>query len=437
MVDTGNSVAKPADLSQISSLRVWIIVGLLTTAYLLSFVDRQILALMIEPIKHDLQIDDLRFSFLTGLAFSVFFAVAGVPLGWASDTFARNRVIAGGVLCWSIATIGSGLAGSYGQIFVARILVGVGEAALTPAAYSLLADVVAPGMLGRAIAIFSMGSQFGSATAYIAGGAAIAELNRKGISLPGLDGHAVWQQIFVLVGLPGLLLAPLVLWAVRDPRQAASVKRLGIGAALRSSPELRPFMLCHFAGFTASAAAFFAISAWLPAVLGRRLHLDPAHLGLTAGLLVLLCCPLGTLTAGWIVDRMGTAYGSRAPFRAALFGMAGMLISMLIAGLVGGGPLLVAGLAGALFFAPWPLVLASLALQQAIPARLRAQVTALFLLVANLIGQTGGVSLVAVVTEKFWGDPVMIHRSLAMVCAAAAVLAFWPITRAQRLKGSN
>lgn len=209
----------------------WVIVGLLTVVYLLSYVDRQILALLIEPIKADLQIDDLRFSFLTGLAFSVFFAVAGVPLGWASDTFRRNRVIGAGILCWSLATIASGLADSYGHIFIARILVGVGEAALTPAAYSLIADIVAPAMLGRAIALFSMGSQFGAATAYLLGGGLVAMLSRPGAGLPLFGDLAVWKQMFVIVGLPGLVLAPVILFGVRDPRRNTAADRVSLAAA--------------------------------------------------------------------------------------------------------------------------------------------------------------------------------------------------------------
>jgi MFS family permease len=415
--------------------RGWFIVGLLTLAYLLSFVDRQILALLIEPIKADLAIDDLRFSFLTGLAFSVFFAIAGLPLGWASDTFRRNRVIGAGILCWSLATIGSGLADSYGHIFLARILVGVGEAALTPAAYSLLADVIAPAMLGRAIAVFSMGSQFGAATAYLLGGALIAKLSQSGVHMPFMDDMAVWKQLFVIVGLPGLALAPAILLFVRDPREAPREGRISLGEAWRSLGSQRAFLLSHHAGFTALAATFFSIMAWLPAVLGRRMGLDPSHLGWTAGLVVLFCCPLGTLSAGWIADRLSITHGRQGPFRAALLGMAVMAPAMLIVILAGSGPWLIIGLGLALFVAPWPLVHASMTLQTAVPPRLRAQVTALFLLIANLIGQTGGVSLVALLTDKVFRDPALAHLSLALVCISGVLLAYLPICRAQRLSG--
>lgn len=415
-----------------ASRRVWFIVGLLTFTYLLSFVDRQILALLIEPIKRDLKIDDLRFSLLTGLAFSMFFALAGLPLGWAADTFRRNRVIAVGVLCWSIATIASGLSYSYGHIFVARVFVGVGEAALTPAAYSLMADIVAPAALGRAIAIFSMGSQFGAATAYLLGGALLTTLHGRPMPLPGFGELAVWQQLFVLVGLPGLLLAPVILMTVRDPRSAIRDDKPSLADTWRAVRDDRRLLILHFIGFTALAAALFAIMAWLPAVLGRRLGLEANEIGWTAGILVLLCCPIGTLSAGWLADRLGRSHGQTAPFRAALVGAAIMLPAMLIVVSASGSLMLLIGLAAALFVAPWPLVLATMGLQTMVAPRQRAQVTAMFLLVANLLGQTGGVSLVALGTQQVWHDDRMVHAALASVCIVAVLVAILPIRGAMR-----
>ncbi|EZP76594.1 Major facilitator superfamily protein [Novosphingobium resinovorum] len=432
-VDPIPSAFSPQAAASVQTRGAWVIVGLLTLVYLLSYVDRQILALLIEPIKADLQIDDLRFSFLTGLAFSVFFAVAGVPLGWASDTFRRNRVIGAGILCWSLATIASGLADSYGHIFIARILVGVGEAALTPAAYSLIADIVAPAMLGRAIAVFSMGSQFGAATAYLLGGGLVAMLSRPGAGLPLFGDLAVWKQMFVIVGLPGLVLAPVILFGVRDPRRNTAADRVSLAAAWAQLKPQRAFLVRHYCGFTALAAAFFSIMAWLPAMLGRRLGLDAAHLGLTAGALVLVCCPLGTLTAGWLADRLSAAYGRSAPLRAAIIGMLVMVPAMVIIAVAGSGPMLMLGTAMALFVAPWPLVHASQSLQTSVPPRVRAQITALFLLIANLIGQTGGVSLVALLTDKVLRDPAKVHLSLAAVCIVAMLLAWQPLRSAAAL----
>lgn len=406
----------------------WIVVALLTGAYLLSFIDRQILALLIEPIKADLAIGDFKFSLLTGLAFSMFFALAGLPLGWAADTFRRNRVIGIGILCWSLATIGSGLAASYGQLFVARVLVGIGEAALTPATYSLLADIIAPALLGRAIAIFSMGSQFGAAAAYLLGAALIKRLAAADFSVPLIDGLHAWQKIFVIVGLPGLVLAPIVLLFVRDPRESrATRQKFPLGAAWASLGAKRRFLIPHYAGFTAQAAVFFSMMAWLPAVVGRRLGLDAAGVGWTAGLLVLSVCPLGTLAAGWLTDRLDRRGQGDGPFQSAMLAAAIMIPAFIAVATLPPGPWLIGALGVVLFTAPWTLVLATVSLQRAIEPRLRAQTTALFLLIANLIGQTCSISLVAAGTDYLWHDPAMIHRSLALVCTAALLVSLVPL----------
>jgi MFS family permease len=411
----------------------WLAVGLLTSAYLLSFIDRQVLALLIEPIKATLRISDTRFSLLTGLAFSLFFAIAGVPLGWASDRFNRNRVISAGILCWSLATIASGFAEGFGQLFLARMLVGIGEAALTPATYSLLADLVAPRLLGRAIAVFSMGSQFGAAAAYLLGGALIARLTRGGLDIPGLGALLPWQKLFALVGMPGLLLAPLILFVIRDPRgRSLPSEKPSLAQTWQALRPQRTFLLNHFAGFTLYSASFFSMMAWLPALMARRFGFGPAEVGWHAGLLVLFACPSGLFAAGWLTDRMETAGRPDATLRAAFVGMALMFCALVVVGLTQPGPLLICALSVALFAAPWPLVLATTSLQRAVAPRLRAQTTALFLLVANLIGQTGAISLVALITDHVWNDPAQIHRSLALVCCPALALAVGPLLVARR-----
>ena len=432
--DAGESMgAREARPTSPTRRSAWVVVGLLTGAYLLSFIDRQVLALLIEPIKATLAINDTRFSLLTGLAFSLFFAIAGVPLGWASDRFRRNRVISAGILCWSLATIASGFAQAFGQLFLARMLVGIGEAALTPATYSLLADLVAPGLLGRAIAVFSMGSQFGAAAAYLLGGALITHLAQSGFDVPGLEGLQPWQKLFALVGTPGLLLAPLILFLVRDPRgRAAGSEKPSLTQTWQALRPQRTFLLYHFAGFTLYSACFFSVMAWLPALIGRRFGLDPAEVGWHTGLLVLFASPLGTFAAGWLTDRMEAAGRPDATLRTALVGIALMFSAMVVIGLTPPGPLLMCALGVALFAAPWPLVLATTSLQRAVAPRLRAQTTALFLLVANLIGQTGSISLVGLITDHVWHDPAQIHRSLAMVCGPALALAVGPLLAARR-----
>ena len=148
----------------------WYVVLVCMLAYIFSFVDRQILALMIEPIKRDLDLSDTQFSLLHGLAFSLFYAFMGIPIALLADRYSRPRIIAIGVAFWSLATAVCGLSRNFAQMFLARIGVGVGEAALSPATYSMLSDMFPRDRLGRAVGVYSIGSFIGGGLAFLIGG---------------------------------------------------------------------------------------------------------------------------------------------------------------------------------------------------------------------------------------------------------------------------
>jgi MFS family permease len=186
-------------------------------AYVFSFVDRQILSLLIAPIQADLKISDTQFGLLSGLAFALFYAAMGLPIASLADRKSRPLIIALGVAFWSLATVACGLARAFPQLFIARICVGAGEAALTPATYSLLGDLFPKDRLGRAAAVYSLGSFLGAGAAFLAGGALIALISAHGVTdIAGLT-LKPWQLVFVLVGLPGILIAGLIPLTVREP----------------------------------------------------------------------------------------------------------------------------------------------------------------------------------------------------------------------------
>lgn len=175
-------------------------------AYIFSFIDRQILALMIEPIKADLQLSDTQFSLLHGLAFSLFYAVMGLPLAYIADRFSRPKLISIGIIVWSLATATCGLSKNFIQLFLSRMAVGVGEAALSPAAYSMFSK----DKLGRAVGIYSIGAFLGGGIAFLVGGYVINLL--KGVTLievPLLGALKAWQIAFLVVGLPGIIIGLL------------------------------------------------------------------------------------------------------------------------------------------------------------------------------------------------------------------------------------
>ncbi|MGA1731008.1 MAG: MFS transporter, partial [Steroidobacteraceae bacterium] len=187
-------------------------VGVLTVAYVLSFIDRTILALLVAPIRADLGISDTQLSLLHGLAFAIFYTTLGIPIALLADRLNRRNIIAAGIAVWSLATAVCGLTRSFAQLFLARVAVGVGEAALSPAAYSMIADLFPRERLGRALGIYNVGAFAGAGLAFLIGGAVIAAVAQAGaVHLPVLGEVRNWQLVFFIDGLPGLLLALWVL----------------------------------------------------------------------------------------------------------------------------------------------------------------------------------------------------------------------------------
>jgi MFS family permease len=231
-------------------------------AYILSFVDRQIIALLIVPIQADLQITDTQFSLLIGFAFALFYAIMGLPLARWADVGPRPFIISAGVIVWSIATAMCGLARTFGQLFLARIGVGGGEAALSPTAYSIITDSFPKSKLGRALGVYSMGAFLGSGLAFIVGGGVVELLeDLGGLSLPIVGTIKPWQGAFFIVGLPGVLVGLLFYLTVSDPERIGVVEagdgQSGKGYTLR---QVLGYIRGHGATFTAHFLGFGLLS---------------------------------------------------------------------------------------------------------------------------------------------------------------------------------
>ena len=174
----------------------WTTLAILFLAYISSFVDRMIISLLVEPIKADFQISDTQISLLLGLSFAIFYCLAALPIGRLVDIWSRKKIVTVGITLWSFMTALCGLAQNYTQLFLARIGVGVGEASLAPAAYSMLADSFPPKKLGLAMGVFTMGTAVGAGLALIIGGAIISFVtgeNGENVSLFGISFLSGWQ----------------------------------------------------------------------------------------------------------------------------------------------------------------------------------------------------------------------------------------------------
>ena len=202
----------------------WYVVVVLTLAYTVSFIDRQIMALMVEPIRRDLGISDTQMSLLLGLAFAIFYTLLGIPIARLADRYSRRLIIASGITIWCLMTAACGLARNYTQLFAARIGVGVGEAALSPSALSMISDYFPKETRGRAVAFYTMGIAMGVGLAMIIGGQVIALVSAAPpVVLPVLGELYAWQTVFLVVGLPGLLMAVLMK-TVKEPVRREGLK---------------------------------------------------------------------------------------------------------------------------------------------------------------------------------------------------------------------
>ncbi|KGE00326.1 MFS transporter [Achromobacter sp. RTa] len=408
----------------------WYVVVICMLAYIFSFVDRQILALMIEPIKRDLQLSDTQFSLLHGLAFSLFYAFMGIPIALLADRWSRPRIIAIGVAFWSLATAACGLSRNFVQMFLARIGVGVGEAALSPATYSMLSDMFPREKLGRAVGVYSIGSFIGGGMAFLIGGYVIDLLKSVDTAtLPGMGAMRPWQVTFFLVGLPGLLIALLVLMTVRDPQRrglrlnaAGQVQKPAMKDTFRFLGRHRRTFFCHYAGFSFYAMVLFALLGWTPAFYMRRFGMSPAEAGYMLGGVVLAANTAGVFCGGWLMDWLAKRGYSDAPLRAGVIGAAGMALPAVLFTQVGSLWLSVGLLLPAMFFASFPMPTSTAAMQILPPNQLRAQVSALFLLISNLVGLGLGTTAVALLTDRWFKSPAAVGQSLSVLVGAAAVL---------------
>jgi len=423
---------------------VWGLALLLLAANTLSFVDRTLLTLLVAPIRADLGISDTVISLLHGLAFAALYAVMGLPLGRWADRGDRPRLMASGVGLWSVMTMASGAATSVAGLAVARAGVAIGEASLSPAAVSLLSDRVPRPLVARTIALFQSGIFLGSAAALMGGGALLAWLERLPSSWQALlGGAAPWRAVFVAAGAPGLLVA-LLLLAVREPRRTI-VRAPGgaVGVSLRAAiaymTDRRGAYGWHLLAFTAITVLAYGTLAWTPTTLVRTHGVSTPDAGIWLGAILMVAAPAGVLTSGMLVDRTLARGSGDGPLRVALAGLALLTLSIpayALAPSVTVALLCYVPLAFALGF---PYGIASGALALITPPAFRGQVTATYLLVSNLVGLTFGPLLVALGTERLFGDPAAVRYSLALlplatspIAALALVAARAPFARAWR-----
>lgn len=401
----------------------WFVVAILMVAYVFSFVDRQILNLLVAPIRRDLGISDTQMSLLMGLSFAIFYTILGIPLGRLADNRSRRGLIAAGVVLWSLMTALCGTAKAYWQMFLYRVGVGVGEAALSPAAYSMIADYFPREKRATAISVYGMGIYLGAGLAFVVGGLVIQFVTKQGaIELPLIGMTHPWQFVFLILGAAGVLFSAAFLLVREPPRQGpATVTPLGeVIAYLWAN---RRTVLCHNVGFALIAFVSYGAGAWVPTFFIRAFGAAPGEVGIVYGLIVMVFGCGGIVFGGGLTDRWLRRGISDAALRVGVVSAIGTAITHLPLTLLGDLTLGYAALAPAAFFLAMPFGAAPAAIQEVVPNRMRGQASAIYLFVVNLIGLGIGPTAVALITDYVFGDDQAVRWSILIVALSASALA--------------
>lgn len=390
------------------------VLGVLFVMYIFNFLDRQLLAILLQPIKEDLQISDTALGFLTGFAFAVFYTFAGLPLARLADRWVRRSLIAISIATWSIMTAASGLARGFTDLALARIGVGIGEAGATPPAHSLLSDYFPPEKRATVLALYACGVPVGSGLGFWLGG--------------WINDTFGWRMAFVAVGLPGILVALLIRLTVREPIRGASEHR-PVSTRQYSLQEVWRFFSGLPSGRRISLAAAciafagYGLAAWIPAFFIRIHHMTPGQLGLWMSWITALGGVIGSFSGGVIADR----WGRTQPRARAYVSLTGALLSipfnvasvMLDDYRLALLSFLPATIGATLWFGP-----ATSIVQDLVPPSMRATASAVFIFILTIIGLGAGPQVVGILNDWI-GTPDAIRYSLLFVAIVMNLLAAW------------
>jgi MFS family permease len=420
---TDHQSGRPAEPAWPNPAYAWYVVAILFAASIVSFLDRQIIAIMVSDIKADLGLSDFQIGLLQGPPFGVFYALMSVPIALAADQLNRRNIIALGVTFWSMATAACGLAGSFAQLFVARITVGVGEATLGPSAYSIISDYFPKARVPMAMSVFSMGNLTGIGLALMLGAGLLELINAAGVvALPLLGTLRPWQLAFVCVGLPGLALTLLIL-TVREPLRRGRDRSLEAAGSAAQLGEFFRHLRAHRRTFTHVLVAFtlmvmvaYANFGWVVQHLVRHFGTTQIHAGYWYGVVLLICGTSGTFFGGWFAGRLARAGHADATLRASLICTAPLgpvaIVTFLWPPSLDWALLL---LGPCQFMGAVPAGLAGASMLAITPNQMRAKIASLYVFCSSVVGLSLGTTLVGLLTTYAFRSEAMLGEALAVV----------------------
>lgn len=415
----------------------WWAVTVFSLAAVLSYTDRLILSLLIDPIRTDLAITDTQVGVLQGLAFALIYSFAGLPLGRIADVFRRRVVIIAGVVVWSLATFACAYAQSFGSLFTARVFVGIGEACLAPAAMSMIGDYFPPQRRGTAIGVFLLGMVLGGGVAVMIGGGVLQAVQHGLVAhWPGLGHLPAWRSVLVLMALPGIVLVMLLL-SVREPERRLHAGQetagtLPLRAMLADFATLRGILVPLYIAMALMSVGDYGMSNWIPALLTRRFDMDAAAIGNQFGGAVMVGAALGVFGGGLMADRWVVGRGAHARYPV-MVGAALLALPGALSGMAGHASLVMLGYAWWTLWSSAAATVALTALQDTIPNHTRGVANAVAAFGNMLFGLGGGSALVAWISDHVFGSPLAIGHAMTLVSVPAcllAVLSYWRAKRA-------
>lgn len=392
----------------------WYALGVLVIVYASSHVDRQIMGILLEPIKHELGASDTQMGFLVGLTFAIFYATLGMPIAMLADRTNRRNIIALATTIWSAMTVLCAFVGSYAQLALTRIGVGIGEAGSSPPSHSMISDLFSQKQRATAMGIFALGINLGLLIAYLGGG--------------WMSEHWGWRTTFIVVGLPGIIIALVVrLTLIEPPRGASEETHKGQSDAPAFRDVARTMWqskATRHVVFGSALAGFvgYGMALWLPAFFVRSHGLSQSETGLTLALMAGIVGGLGTFTAGRLADFLAKkdprwlawivviGKGGLVPFVFAFFLLTDLTSALLV--------YLVPA-----FFAGFYLAPTFAMIQQLVPVEMRSVAAAICLFLLNIIGMGLGPQGVGILSDIL--APEYGNESLRYSLMVFSLLNLW------------
>lgn len=414
----------------LSPARSWWAIFIFMVALMFNYLDRQLMTLLITPIKADFGLSDTQISLLIGFAFVLFYVLAGIPMARFIDRGPRKWIVASAIAFWSVMTVACGFARNYWHLLAARMLVGVGESCNAPGTYSMTSDIFPRDKLAKAISVIGIGQIAGSGVALLVGGGLIVWLTQLGPqTFPVVGTLKPWQMTFVLVGLPGILWALLFVATVPEPprRETAGAAAPGFAATVAHLWGHKTAFAPMFMANGIKAMLSFGVTVWSPVFFERKFGYAPGEPGPMLGIIALIVSPIGLVLGGWLAERMYAAGRKDANMRMVWLVTMPLIPVAIAYPLVDQVWLAFALVGASLFLGSLGSGPANAAIQSITPGRMRGTTTAIYIAIFNVIGYGLGPLIVGWFNDHVFGEAGISSSMvvLALVSGPTGLLLAW------------